>query len=188
MSEPLTHAELGDITTRLQLGIDASELHGLLTGYLCAGGQAGAEAWPEALQLDPVGDGWQGDGFIQRLYRMCREQLEDEQLGFEPLLPDEDRPLVQRGDALVEWCRGFLGGVGLVGADDARALTDNAGEVLRDLGTIASSRFEYDNDEGDEDALVEVLEFVRIGVLLLHAELGSRPRTTLSAPSSERLH
>ncbi len=49
-------------------------------------------------------------------------------------------------------------------------------EVLADIGRIASSRFDYDEPEEDESALFEVLEFVRVGVLLLHTEL-TRPRS-----------
>jgi uncharacterized protein YgfB (UPF0149 family) len=57
------------------------------------------------------------------------------------------------------------------------ALSPDANEVLADLGRIASSRFDYDDEEEDESALSEVLEFVRVGVLLLHTEL-TRPRST----------
>ena len=187
MSEPLTHAELGEILVRLRIGVGASELHGSLAGYLCAGGRAGADAWPQALELDAEGEGWSGDAFTRRLYGLCRAQLDDEELGFEPLLPDEACPLAERGDALVEWCRGFLGGVGLAGFAAHDTPTGNADEILRDFATIASSSFDYDGDEGDEAALVEVLEFVRVGVLLLHAEL-HKPRAAEPAAGSRRLH
>jgi hypothetical protein len=61
-------------------------------------------------------------------------------------------------------------------ADSAtQSLSADANEVLADLGRIAASRFDYENAEEDETALSEVLEFVRVGVLLLHTEL-TRPR------------
>ena len=43
--------------------------------------------------------------------------------------------------------------------------------MLADFGRIAASRFDYDDAEEDETALGEVLEFVRVGVLLLRTEL-----------------
>jgi len=46
---------------------------------------------------------------------------------------------------------------------------------LRDFGTIAASRFEVDDAEEDESALSEVLEFIRVAVLLLRTELDSTP-------------
>lgn len=185
MKNPLpNHSELGSALARLRVGVGASDLHGSLTGYLCAGGSADAKAWPRALELDAADDDWLDDDIFARLYRACREQLDDEELGFEPLLPGDAAPLVQRGDALIEWCRGFLGGVGLAGA--RRELSADAREILADFGKIAATRFDYDNDDGDESALVEVLEFVRIGVLVLHAEMTHTPRRASGAPATSR--
>ena len=182
---PLTHAELAHALKTLRLGMGASDLHGSLTGYLCAGGSAGAEEWPAALEIepdpiasDPIARGSAStlrNETLRRLYRDCREQLDDPDLGFEPLLPALDAPVETRAEALVEWCRGFLGGVGLSGSAP-RLLSADANEVLADIGRIAASRFDYDDAEEDESALSEVLEFVRVGVLLLHTEL-IRPRS-----------
>jgi uncharacterized protein YgfB (UPF0149 family) len=158
----------------LRLGMGASDLHGSLTGYLCAGGSAGVDEWPDALEIEPDPAVHVRDEALRQLYRDCRAQLDDPDLGFEPLLPAPEEPVERRAEALVEWCRGFLGGVGLSGTPTA-ALSADANEVLADLGRIAASRFDYDDAEEDETALSEVLEFVRVGVLLLHTEL-TRPR------------
>ncbi len=172
---PLTYAELATALKTLRLGVGASDLHGSLTGYLCAGGSAGAEEWPAALEIEPDATTTLNDEALRRLYRDCRAQLEDPDLGFEPLLPAFNAPVERRAEALVEWCRGFLGGVGLSGTP-ARSLSADANEVLADIGRIAASRFDYDDENEDETALNEVLEFVRVGVLLLHAEM-RRPRS-----------
>lgn len=181
-----THRELGETLDRLRVGVGASDLHGSLTGYLCGGGKASAKLWPEALELHAATDGWLDEPLFASLYSECREQLDDSELGFEPLLPSDDVALAQRADALVEWCRGFLGGIGLSGADRLRtALTPAAEEILRDFAAIAASNLDYGDDEEDESSLTEVLEFVRIGVLLLHSELDERPslKGNSSAPS-----
>jgi uncharacterized protein YgfB (UPF0149 family) len=170
----LTHAELARALETLHLGMGASDLHGSLTGYLCAGGSAGADEWPAALELEPDAKTILQHEALSRLYGDCRAQLDDPDLGFEPLLPADDVPVEQRADALVEWCRGFLGGVGLSGSATG-FLSADANEVLADLGRIAASHFDYDNAEEDETALSEVLEFVRVGVLLLHTELTRPP-------------
>lgn len=171
---PLTHAELARALETMRLGVGASDLHGSLTGYLCGGGSAGAEEWPAALEIEPDARTALRHEALQRLYRDCRAQLDDPDLGFEPLLPAHDAPVERRAEALVEWCRGFLGGVGLSGST-TQLVSADANEVLADLGRIAASRFDYDDAEEDESALSEVLEFVRVGVLLLHTEL-TRPR------------
>jgi uncharacterized protein YgfB (UPF0149 family) len=170
---PVTHAELAGALQTLRLGVGASELHGSLTGYLSAGGTAGADEWPAALEIEPDPHIPLRHEVLRRLHHDCRAALDDPDLGFEPLLPAPDVPVEQRADALVDWCRGFLGGVGLAGA--AQSLSADANEVLADLGRIAASRFDYENAEEDETALSEVLEFVRVGALLLHTEF-TRPR------------
>lgn len=169
----ITHAELGAALTRLRFGVAASDLHGSLTGYLCGGGRAGARDFLEALALEgeTAGAANGAHRVLEQLYGECHAQLEDPELGFAPLLPEDGRPLAERADALVEWCRGFLGGLGLAGAGTQRPLSDDGQEILRDLGTIAGSRFSYGDDDEDENALAEVLEFVRVGVLLLYVEL-----------------
>jgi uncharacterized protein len=171
---PLTHAELASALKTLHLGVGASDLHGSLTGYLCAGGSAGIEDWPAALEIEPEARTTPHHDALRRLFRDCRAQLDDPDLGFEPLLPAQDAPVERRAEALVDWCRGFLGGVGLAGSA-MRILSADANEVLADIGRIAASRFDYDDENEDETALSEVLEFVRVGVLLLHAEM-MRPR------------
>ena len=45
----ISYSELGDALARAQAGIDASDLHGSLIGYLCGGGRA-----------EPVGDAFNG--------------------------------------------------------------------------------------------------------------------------------
>lgn len=171
---PLTHAEVARALQSLRLGVGASDLHGSLTGYLCAGGRASAEEWPAALEIESDAGTPLRDETLIRLYRDCRAQLDDPDLDFEPLLPASDAPVERRAEALVEWCRGFLGGVGLSGTATALFSAD-ANEVLADIGRIAASHFDYDDAEEDESALSEVLEFVRVGVLLLHTEL-TKPR------------
>ena len=99
---------------------------------------------------------------LDRLARQCESELADPELGFEPLLPEDDRPLAERAEAMVEWCRGFLGGFGLAGTAAHAKLSEEAQEILRDLGTIAASSFDFGDEDEDEDALIEVQEFVRV--------------------------
>lgn len=183
---PITHAQLGELLTTLQFGVDPSDLHGSLTGYLCAGGHADARAWLAALQLET--DATEAAvatnaGPLQQLFRECSAWLDDPDLRFEPLLPAADTPVEVRADALVEWCRGFLGGVGLAGKAEANGLSSDGAEILRDFSTIAASHFEYSDSEEDESALAEVIEFIRAGVLLLHTELA-----VTSVPAKVTVH
>lgn len=186
----LTHAELGELLAQAQLGVGASDLHGSLAGYLCGGGRSGARDFLEALQLesDDAHALDRAHEALGRLYTGCLGALDDPELGFEPLLPDESRPLDERADALVEWCRGFLGGFGLSSGDRPAQLSEEATELLRDLATIAGSSLSFEDAEEDERALVEVLEFVRVGAMMLHAEVAGARSRRVDAPGSDSLH
>lgn len=186
----ISHQELAETLARLHMGVSASDLHGSLTGYLCAGGMTTADAWPGALALDAGATGDLDDAAFPLLFRHCREQLDDNELGFEPLLPGDESATAERADALVEWCRGFLGGMGLAGSAGGKGgLSAEAREIVQDFSTIAASSFAYSSEEEDETALTEVLEFVRVGVLLLYSELERRPqRPGPKSISSRHLH
>ena len=70
---------------------------------------------------------------------------------------------------MVSWL--FSAASAFAGAAQTDALSTEAHEILGDFGTIAATRFEYADSEEDERALADVIEFIRAGTLLLHAEL-----------------
>ena len=183
--EPLDHDQLAALVARLRLGIAASELHGSLCGYLAGGATPHDGDVLAVLQLEDAEAELAPDdqAALHQLLIQCRDALADPELGFEPLLPADDRPLAERADALVDWCRGFLGGFGLAGTDVHAKLSDDAREALKDFATIAASSFDFDNADEDEDALIEVQEFLRVSALLLYTESTGRGQS-----GGERLH
>lgn len=178
--QPATNfAELDRTLVDLRLGIGAAELHGSLTGFLCAGGMAHAGSWLHDLALDEVADAIKRPddrAVLDRMFVACAEELDDPDLAFTPLLPPDEQPIQDRAAALVEWCRGFLGGLGLSGTTIDNGLSREGNEILADVNRIAQTRFDQgDSAEDDEDAYTEVVEYVRVGVMLLHAELARAP-------------
>jgi hypothetical protein len=176
---PASYSQLNEALDALQLGVSASELHGSLTGFLCAGGLARAGTWLRDLALEEVEEAIHGEpqaAVFDRLYAGCSAGLEDPSLGFDLLLPDDEAPIGERAHALVDWCRGFLGGIGLANVDVRNGLSGDGTEVLGDFSRIAATRFEsVDGEEEDEEAYAEVVEYVRVGVMLLHNELARPP-------------
>jgi uncharacterized protein YgfB (UPF0149 family) len=150
------------------LSADPSELHGSLCGYLCGGGRCDAQDWIERLALEAERAPVDGDA-LDELRSATAAQFAAQDFGFELLLPDDDAPLAERADAMVGWCRGFLGGFGLA-APDSSALSDEAAEALQDLGNIAASDLSCEGSDADEDALAEIVEFVRVAALLLYGD------------------
>ena len=164
------------------LVVSPAELHGALAGWLAGGGED-VPAWPARVMADDALPEPARDGTLDRLRQATRAQLDDGEFGFDLLLAPADAPLPQRAEALFEWCRGFLGGFGLAGAGAHAQLSDDAQEVLRDFGTIAASAFDFGDAAEDEDALIEVHEFLRVGALLLYTEAAGRGQS-----GSDRLH
>ena len=175
--------DLGAVAAAMReagLSADPSELHGSLCGYLCGGGRCDARDWIERLALEADRAPVSGDA-LDDLRAATTAQLADDDFGFELLLPLDDAPLAERGDAMIAWCRGFLGGFGLAAPESAR-FSEAAAEALQDIGNIAASDLSYEESDADEDALAEIVEFVRVAALLLHGDCAD------SAQRKRRLH
>lgn len=159
--------------------LSAAELHGSLCGILSARGQPRSGAEPGCSWLDTVLDQPASGGLAEherrlfdQLGSMAQQQLEEGECAFHPLLPGDDRDLADRVVALGQWCDGFVGGLGLGGLRTTDALSGMGREAIEDLARIARTELSLDEDsEGDESAFAEVLEFVRIGAVLVYEEL-----------------
>lgn len=158
----------------LNAGLGAADLHGSLCGFLCAGGSS-VQHFLEAVSLQELlhadADA-EARSAVARLIRRSGADLDSDQFVLVPLLPDDERPLLERTEALLQWCQGFVGGLGLGGFADEKQLSDDGREVLRDLLEIARTTVSHDDDEEvDEAALAELTEFARVGALLLREDL-----------------
>lgn len=180
-SAPVDYADLQ--ATVAPLALSPAELHGSLCGFVCAGGVPEPRRWLAQLHIDDEGLSDIDIDELEQLRRQSLDDLGDDQLGFQPMLPDDEAPMVQRVRALSDWCGGFLGGFGLTGADKAGFWSEDARDALADLERIARFGYEASDAEEDETALTEVQEFVRVAVLLLRQE--SQP---LRAPTGATRH
>lgn len=87
-------------------------------------------------------------------------------------LPDDSCPLAERSAALVQWCEGFLNGLGIAGLPEFDLLSDEGREVIQDIYKIC--RIDVENiaetGEDEENAFMELVEYVRMGAMLLYEE------------------
>ena len=176
------HAAVAAELHALAVGTDASELHGSLCGYLSGGGETPARGdWIGRMLADPDPLPVPRDGALDQLFTATSELLDSPDFGFELLLPSADESVSERGEALLGWCRGFLGGFGLAAGAEP-PLSEESRDALADLGRIAGSELSYEDPVNDEEALEEVAEFVRVAALLLHSDcvLGPRHRRSLN--------
>jgi len=175
-----THDELELLLSQLKAGVTAAELHGSLAGYIGGGGRCAPGEWGDALAIDAVQEALLAGGAageaLQELFDDTGAALADPDDTFAPLLPDDEASLGSRVDAMVAWCRGFLGGLGLANIRARGSLSEEAEEAMSDLSKIAASELATDDSESDEDAFVEVLEFVRVAAMLLRDDCARAAR------------
>ncbi len=176
-------------------GVQASpsQLHGCLTGLLSAGvapePEYGLDALTQALHLDLYGE---LASRIMQLYEVTAAALRDEEFSFHPLLPDDDEDIAVRTGELANWCEGFLAGFafGLAGADATGAsLSDQAGEVLRDIAAMAQA--EAGPDESDDEAegsFSELVEYLRVAVVNIFMDSSAAAPEGNSPGDSPRRH
>jgi len=167
----ITHSSLTNLLSRAGAETCASECHGFLCGQLCAAEWADEDLWMELLDLQT-----RDDALAERCYAEVRALVEaidvdlrSPDLSFRLLLPDDETDLEERVDALGEWCHGFLNGFGLAEGRSGGELDEECRELLEDLGVICRVGA-GEPEDGDEEHLVQVAEYVRVGVLGLYEE------------------
>src|SRR5690606_6915873 len=174
------------VLTELSSKYHASEWHGVLCGLLCAGHQGSPAQWPVIVAEINSGTAGTAGGIaaaLDKVYKQTRMQLNDVDLGFQLLLPDDNTPLPDRAAALSRWCESFLYGLSFGGVDRQAKLPGDASETLADLVEI--SRFEFDSDSIDPDDeyhYAELVEYVRVAIMLLNEELNPL------VPARQKLH
>ncbi|MDZ7829462.1 MAG: UPF0149 family protein [Halofilum sp. (in: g-proteobacteria)] len=152
----------------LNAGRSASECHGILCGLLAV---HAADARHRFARLSIEADA--PPELLGTLYDETLRQMDDDGLDFHLLLPDDDADLAGRTRALAEWCDGFVYGLGAAGrnVDD---LPEQSAEFLRDVMNIARADADAASGDGDEAAMVELIEYVRVGAMLTRTECGTK--------------
>src|SRR5688572_27470604 len=148
---------------------EPAEAHGTLAGALCSSRDFGLLEWlHEILPDDSPDEDALRSSVLQNVYDSMVKSLAGNDANFQPLLPDDEAPLEQRAEALSSWCQGFLYGLGSGNTADPSRVSSEAGEIIRDLTEITHVGVADDEEnEENETAFAEVVEFVRVGVQLL---------------------
>lgn len=161
-----------------EAAVDAAECHGVLCGMLCARGSLSPHAWMDEFLEDATASGGSSGGaasdarrVFSELFEATQLELHSEDLGFQPCLPDADAPLHERTQALASWCQGFLYGLGVSGIGERSAVPDNTRELIGDFSALAQAETGIGDGGELEEMYVELVEFIRVGVLLMHEEL-----------------
>lgn len=188
MSESaLTFDDLQRVLVQAHALTDAAEAHGTLVGALCTAeyslGDWLGQILPDGRAEVAVA------AHLRAIFESTCGSLGEGTLSFAPLLPADDAPISDRTAALGEWCQGFLYGLGSGALPEGSALQGDAAEVVRDFTEITHVDVDPDEDEErNEQAYAELVEFVRVGVQLVYAHLTPLREPPPSASTGELLH
>lgn len=166
-----------------------SFVHGMLVGLMTGDGDIKETVWIKKLieeaQIKSV-----KESFLQVLHQLYLDTdagLNGSGFDFEMCLPDDQEPVEFRAAMLGHWAEGFLYGMGLLGKSD-KPMEREVTEFLSDLGDIARIDVADLSESGDdeENDLTEIIEFVRMGVLMVNEELNptqAAPIMTAECPT-----
>jgi hypothetical protein len=171
------YTELDNLLAGMNAAANAPECHGFLSGVICSAGVAEEQLWQDFLDIQTLDDEQGSMSFRQKIGRLAEEirtELQSFDLDFRLLMPDDDAPLGERTSALSNWCHGFLNGYGMgAAASPGIKLPEDCREVVDDLTRICRLAVPDESQPGDETALNELVEFVRIGVITIFTEMSS---------------
>jgi len=158
---------------RLGSTVDAAESHGTLCALLIDNAPSVSWLGHTLDELPDKGDVLANEqlGLLEQLYEQTSAQLNDEDLNFELLLPDESEDFGLRLLGLSAWCQGFLYGFGVFRAGVEDSLDDETRECLSDLLEISKLGHDEEASEDAEQQYAEIVEHVRIAALILNESL-----------------
>ncbi|GAB3003161.1 UPF0149 family protein [Psychrosphaera aestuarii] len=184
----MTHQELAQILNEQDFTATASEFHGLLVGLISGGMFKGSKDYQEHL-AELFNNGMTIKGKIkvaaQDIVSSIYDQLEAGEMAFEILMMDDDEPLSDQAEELINWVQYFLVGFGL-NKRDLKLASNDVREVIEDLTNITRMDSEMEDTNENQADFYEVVEFIRVSAILCHQEFGTE--TTVPDDSKKTLH
>ncbi|SHH14699.1 hypothetical protein SAMN04488068_2684 [Hydrocarboniphaga daqingensis] len=182
MENKIPYADLAHALERLGSAEEASEFHGTLCGALCV---QDAATFNAVDLIDADVEEYQPDADAEALLQLLGTQtvkaLNSSQMVFAPLLPGDEIPLDARVYALTMWCQGFLYGLSSRRKIDLSTCSEELREIIQDLAQFTQAGIDAgDNEDIEESAYAELIEYIRVGAQLVFLELN--PQTHRPAP------
>ena len=176
-SAPPDYAAIAAAMQRCGLPQSPAEVQGFALGLALAKAEGSRALWQQELyaDLDPA-DVLAGEcrGLLDRVFADVFSSEAPADLQLTLLLPQDIVVDSARICAVRDWCQGFLYGFGLGGERAAGRLSEQSRELLRDITEI--TRLDTEDIEDDAEhrsALIEIEEFLRVGVMLMRDELAA---------------
>ncbi len=172
------YQELQHKLTTANASADAAEVHGVICGIIASNQELPVYWFEELFDQAEEGDLLVADcrTEVEGLYANTVRQMENADMAMQLLLPDDETSLAARAQAVSQWCQGFLYGFGLSGDAFEQKLSDEAREALEDIASFTRMDIDgIEESEDEEDALIEITEFLRVASMLIRETLLTKP-------------
>jgi len=149
----------------------AAELQGALCGLLCLDAQANRATWHKKIfaDYDPSEEDLLD---LTALFDDTMQGLNSLDFDLQLDLADDNAPLPSRLISMTNWCQGLIFGLGVSGLTNETELSAESQEYLADVINISQiTATDLDENEDDEANFEELVEYLRMGLFLLHGEL-----------------
>lgn len=181
-----SYAELSRALSHTNLKLHASQVHGLVCGLL-SGNPKTTSAWEELVTGGKETP--KAHELLQSLYDQSAKQLGEMLFEFQLLLPSDEDELPHRAEALTLWCQGFLTGLKMAEVQIVGRKPSELTEAIDDMIEIAKMNYEQVvASEEDEAAYTELVEYVRMAVILIYEELRANDNTAPPSKTPTHLH
>jgi len=184
--QPTEQTSLDALTKALdmsQLGLTASECHGVLCGFICGGINVEDNSWSGAfndLMNDGLGLPVDLKNLLKNLFETSVYEFVSGEYQVKLMLVDDNKPLSEVAFSLSQWVENFMAGFA-IGDGSKKKLTKEINETMSDLGQICQIDTEIDDSEELQRSFEEISEYVRMSAMLCFAEFGKKP-----APASDK--
>ena len=154
-------------------GVWASESHGFLCGIFCSSNTLASVLWQDYLLvgIENEVDFDQSFALLADLATQTSTEILSDELIFTPLLPDDESPIIERSNSISEWCAGFVSGLNVGAVDKKLDLGSEGDEFVKDIISISRMEKKVSEGEDSEVAYSEIVEYIRVGVILIYQQL-----------------
>ena len=171
MSQPINYELAKDALQKLNTDDTISSAHGFLCGFYCVKQDISLDDWLNevlvSIDLNNLVEK-ESHQVLAEIFNNTSDQLADPTLNFWPVIADDISTLREQANTLVEWCQGFLVGLGL---SSVETTDEEVLEMIKDISEISQLDADLLDSEENTQDFYEIVEFVRIGVLLIQETL-----------------
>lgn len=159
-----------------------SALQGWLTGYVATGGRLSKEQWlAESAEYMGLPEAWTDQSKLPILgfYQDELKVIQNEDMSYKLLLPDDEADFTERMQAFADWAKGFLDGFGASGRISESDLNEEVMEVLKHYDAFSYGIEEDEIDDDAERLFTELVEHARVTALFMFYHFNQKPEQKL---------